>query len=122
MREIGLPSPMVSRAHQPRALLLLCDTEQTIKDVERMHEEDRESRSSAMPELWRGDAELYLVLAKIHPAATAPSLPSAQTSDSIHHKGHISRGKNLTGYTKGGAQWETKAAKRTKRKARNRNR
>jgi len=35
----------------------MCDTEQTFKDVERMHQEDMGSRSSAMPELWRGDED-----------------------------------------------------------------
>jgi hypothetical protein len=40
------------------ALLLLCDAEQTFKDVERMHQEDMGSRSSAMPELLREDEEL----------------------------------------------------------------
>jgi len=46
-------------------------------------------------------------------------LPSADSSDSIHHKGHMYP---KTGSTKGGTQWETKAAKRTKTRTGNRRR
>jgi hypothetical protein len=52
-----------------------------------------------------------------------PPLPSAHTSGSIHREEHrFPKGKNMTGNTKGGTQWETRAAKRTKTRTGNRRR
>jgi hypothetical protein len=49
-----------------------------------------------------------------------PPLPSAGTSDSIHcEEQRFPKGRKMNGNAKGGRQWETKAAKRTKRRTGN---
>jgi hypothetical protein len=71
-----------------------------------------------------GDGELQRPLVfKKKEGDLTPRLPSAHTSDSIHREEHrFPKGKNMTGNTKGGAQWETRAAKRTKTRTGNRRR
>jgi len=46
--------------------------------------------------------------------------PGSPASGDLQRSSLVPHGENMTDFRKGGTQWETKAAKRTKRRARNR--